>query len=191
MAITHSTVTAKPNRPEFDVSATAWNASHTIANDTITSAHILDDEIVNADVKTTAAIAQSKLSLDITNSEVNAAAAIAYSKLATSPRICRIKTGSYTGDGAAAPGGQSISGVGFTPKHLVIMTDPDGDNVNSDWHLTNDEATVGGAFRNSDRAAEFANMIISLDADGFTVGDYGADAHPNKNLQPYVYTAWG
>ena len=41
--------------------------------------------ITNDHISSTAAIAQSKLSLDITNSDVNASAAIALSKLATDP----------------------------------------------------------------------------------------------------------
>ena len=42
-----------------------------------------DDSITNAMVNSSAAIAQSKLSLDITNSEINASAAIAKTKLAS------------------------------------------------------------------------------------------------------------
>jgi hypothetical protein len=41
--------------------------------------------IVDADINASAAIAQSKLSLDITNANINASAAIALSKLATDP----------------------------------------------------------------------------------------------------------
>ena len=35
------------------------------------------------------------------------------------------------------------------------------------------------------------NEIISLDTDGFTVDDDGADAHPNKNSSVYSYMALG
>ncbi len=44
-----------------------------------------EDSITNAMVNSSAAIAQSKLSLDITNSDINASAAIAQSKLANVP----------------------------------------------------------------------------------------------------------
>ncbi len=52
-----------------------------ITDDAITSAKMVDGAIVNADINASAAIAQSKLSLDITNSDINASAAIVQSKL--------------------------------------------------------------------------------------------------------------
>jgi len=53
MTITHSTTTSKPNDASKDVSATAWNAAHTIAADTILTGHIKDGEITYADVNAT------------------------------------------------------------------------------------------------------------------------------------------
>ena len=51
---------------------------------TVNSGGIKDDSIVNADIKSDAAIAKSKLaSLDIVNADINASAAIAKSKLAS------------------------------------------------------------------------------------------------------------
>ena len=51
---------------------------------TINSSGIKDDSLVNADIKSDAAIAKSKLaSLDIVNADINASAAIAKSKLAS------------------------------------------------------------------------------------------------------------
>jgi hypothetical protein len=54
-----------------------------LANDAVTSAKILDAEIVNADVSASAAIAYSKLALSnsIVNADIAAGAAIVYSKL--------------------------------------------------------------------------------------------------------------
>jgi hypothetical protein len=51
MTIKHTTQTTKTNNPNYDVSADAWNAAHTIDPGTI----------VNADINAAAAIAQSKL----------------------------------------------------------------------------------------------------------------------------------
>jgi|3_EtaG_2_1085321.scaffolds.fasta_scaffold14195_2 hypothetical protein len=53
----------------------------TPADDSVTSAKIVDGAILNVDVNASAAIAQSKLSLDIVNANINASAAIAQSKL--------------------------------------------------------------------------------------------------------------
>ena len=58
-----------------DSSSTLTNKSIDSDNNTITN-------IVNADIKSNAAIAQSKLSLDITDSEINAGAAIDATKIA-------------------------------------------------------------------------------------------------------------
>ncbi|MDQ7773586.1 MAG: hypothetical protein RDU13_08685, partial [Elusimicrobiales bacterium] len=54
-----------------------------VGDNTVTSAKIVDDSIVNADINSAAAIAYSKLALtgSILNADVNAGAAIAYSKL--------------------------------------------------------------------------------------------------------------
>ena len=79
-------------------------------------------------------------------------------------------TGTYTGDGAAT---QAIIGVGFQPTLVFIIklvlntanldspakkTDQDGANAYV-WQKTTAEWRYG------------ADHIISLDADGFTVGD--------------------
>ena len=60
-----------------------------IATGAVTSAKILDDTIVNADINSAAAIAYSKLNLatSIVNADVSASAAIALSKLATTGTV--------------------------------------------------------------------------------------------------------
>lgn len=140
-----------------------------LKDDSVTSAKIKDGEIVNADIA--------------------AAAAIAYSKLATDPRICRVKTGTFTGDGTPS---QAIAGVGFEPKAVFITR-----------HDTSETANLFFFFKTASMSGEIAlvdagtamdgkdNRLISLDSDGFTVDDDGADDHPNKNLQVYNYIAWG
>jgi len=99
----------------------------------------------------------------------------------------RMTTGTYTGDGAAT---QAIAGVGFTPRHVMIhvnlinapgyKNDQDGVNAYIKWN-------GGSAFRYD------ADMIISLDADGFTVGDGtpGLGNFYNVLNQVYTYICFG
>lgn len=138
-----------------------------LTDDVVESSHIKDGEIVNADV--------------------NAAAAIVYSKLATDPRICLIKTGTYTGDDNRD---QPITGIGFQPKALIILR-----------HVTSATSGVGNALRLADTFDNIAisglfrdfaaDKINSLDADGFSVDDGGTDGDPNTNGQQYDYVAFG
>lgn len=161
MGIKHATQTAEADDPAYDVSADEWNEDHTIDAGTI----------VNADI--------------------NANAAIAYSKLATSPRVCRIATGQYTGDGTTS---KSITGVGFQPKFVQI------------WNYTTTELDQQVLnFKSDQESGTFCvlwasagpgvyhrdNRILSLDSDGFTVSDDGADLDPNKLNQVYNYLVLG
>jgi len=111
--------------------------------------------------------------------------------------IAKIKTGSYTGDGATS---KAITGVGFTPKYVKIWAilvsgaregpciettteikarDADGGAYFSDTYVT----SGGQYFRD--------NSIITLGTDGFTVDDAGSDLHPNKNGTTYDYICFG
>lgn len=102
----------------------------------------------------------------------------------------RMVTGTYTGNGAAT---QAITGVGFQPKLVMIYqqvavtedvyikTDQDGtrtkfyDGGGADWEWRDD-------------------MIISLDADGFTVGDgtgWPSGWSPNIAAAVCTYICWG
>ena len=83
----------------FFIVSTVLSASLvTPADNTVTSAKIVDGAIVNADINASAAIAMSKLALSITNSEINASANIANSKLADSG----VSAGTY-GSATAIP----------------------------------------------------------------------------------------
>jgi len=83
----------------FFIVSTVLSASLvTPADNTVTSAKIVDGAIVNADINASAAIAMSKLALSITNSEINASADIANSKLADSG----VSAGTY-GSATAIP----------------------------------------------------------------------------------------
>lgn len=101
-----------------------------------------------------------------------------------------IITGTYTGDGAASNG---ITGVGGTPEYLKIITIvTDGNNAET-FETTTDlvaEDPQGLALVDiGTNILCYDNRIISLDSDGFTVGDDGADEHPNKIGQDYAYVA--
>ena len=103
----------------------------------------------------------------------------------------QIKTGTYTGDGATSLG---ITGVGFTPLFLRIWDRQTVDGTAMEPYETSkdmiDDIGAGAAY-DVKNAQIKDNKIISLDADGFTVDDDGADAHPNKSGQVYNYWALG
>ena len=99
----------------------------------------------------------------------------------------RLATGTYTGDGAAT---QAILGVGFQPQAVYIYPQVD--------------VTVGPAFKTDQNAGGLAYLmdsptgpdqwrwqtdeIISLDADGFTVGDGTPLARNDFNVLGRIYT---
>lgn len=107
----------------------------------------------------------------------------------------RISTGNYTGDGATS---QGITGIGFAPKYVKIWSQTATTNGTT---LTSYETTDDAV---DDNASGFSvqhsaagdttwqtNQIISLDSDGFTVDDNGADTDPNTNTRVYKYLAVG
>jgi len=87
------------------------------------------------------------------------------------------KSGTYTGDGTTS---QAITGVGFQPEYVRILGYSAAVEITADfpagtsWHSNNEHGT---------------DMIISIDADGFTVDDGGGDADPNVNGFTYYYIA--
>ena len=107
--------------------------------------------------------------------------------------LARTKTGTYTGDGNAT---QAITGVNFKPKYVRIWKEVnDGDDIDI-WETTpeiNDDLTGGAAAQwdptNNAWTLE-SDRIVSLDADGFTVGDGGGN-DPNVDEQDYNYLAMG
>lgn len=106
--------------------------------------------------------------------------------------FAKIKTGSYTGNGAES---HAITGVGFAPKYVYIfqritthetavapfMTTPE---------IVDDHAN-GGCIAFSGWPIFLIDAIISLDADGFTVDDGGDNDHPNKSTIVYNYLCIG
>ena len=94
----------------------------------------------------------------------------------------RMATGTYTGDGNAT---QAITGVGFQPDHVAIWAQ---NSVAQRYNKTNQDGTktkmIGTPTWEDDH-------IISLDSNGFTVGDGTPSSnHVNINTTVYTYTAW-
>lgn len=104
---------------------------------------------------------------------------------------CKIKTGTYTGDGTE---GQAITGVGFRPKyvriyahHVAVVAAEIYEKLDQSW---------GDASRTHTNIADsehfvHVNKINSLDADGFTVDDAGTNTAPNQAGIVYDYLALG
>jgi len=97
--------------------------------------------------------------------------------------ITKIYTGTYTGDGGVA---HAITGVGFSPKMVIIYPKPFASQA---W-LKMDTFNATAAQR-IEASTYDTDKIISLDADGFTVDDDGADADPNTNGREYCYICLG
>ena len=100
---------------------------------------------------------------------------------------CSIKTGTYTGDGEIA---QGITGVGFAPKYVRIWQHP----IVATTYITMekiDESFWGDYNFNIFSDGAQLNRISSLDADGFTVDDQGADGHPNADTYVYDFMCLG
>ena len=103
-------------------------------------------------------------------------------------RFCRITTGTYTGDGAAT---QQIRGVGFQPKFVIVYRQFNA--VGDIAHKSDQDGTMTKYVDFTIGQTTYADdHIISLDPDGFTVGDGTLDANRfNINLQVYTYIAFG
>ena len=104
----------------------------------------------------------------------------------------RTRTGSYVGDGTTS---QAITGIGFKPKWLRIYAKRTVDGATMPSFETTTEIMAdhanGGCiahFKDGGHTFE-TNKIISLDDDGFTVDDNGADDAPNKDGLDYRYIA--
>jgi hypothetical protein len=110
-------------------------------------------------------------------------------------RLCRIYTGTYTGDGSTS---KSVTGVGFTPKYVKIWPRITTDNTDMVWFETTDtiidDIATGAAVSEvagTNETKIYDNQIIAFGADGFTVDDAGADEDPNTNGQVYNFLCLG
>ncbi len=110
------------------------------------------------------------------------------------PSAAESFTGTYTGDGAGGAG-QGITGVGFQPTFVQIWVQQTSENTLTTWYWTTDtiidDLAEGATIRNSGHL--MGDMIISLDADGFTVADdnatLGPNSHPNAGGVVYNFRA--
>ena len=102
--------------------------------------------------------------------------------------LARIKTGTYTGNAAAT---KAITGVGFQPKAVQIY--PQSQTVGYRWWWkTDQDGTYAASDTDSSNVKYLTDHIISLDADGFTIGDgTGDDNRLNANGVVYTYICWG
>lgn len=98
----------------------------------------------------------------------------------------RFATGTYTGNNAAT---QAITGLNFQPRYLQIWSQVAGDINNLTVYKSEQDGTrafYSAAYQN--------DQIISLDADGFTVGDGTGSAAGNVlnvSARVYTYIAFG
>jgi len=99
---------------------------------------------------------------------------------------CFVQTLTYTGDGAIS---QHID-TNITPIYVKIWNRETVEwndiQIYETTNTINDDHADGGTIIIMGGIVQFTiNRIPSLDADGFTVDDGGADLHPNKNGQVY------
>ncbi len=113
--------------------------------------------------------------------------ATAYSALTDTAAISvtvapqRIVSGSFVGNGTD---NRSFAGLGFTPE-VVIILDQTGTQVG----VIRNSAMAGDAAKPmSGSTALAANLVQSLDADGFTLGN---DPRTNKTGDTYQWVAFG
>ena len=102
----------------------------------------------------------------------------------------KIATGQYTGDGTVD---QYITGIGFQPQFVQIWGHEEVEDTQL-YKFTKTSTIMGGdrcvyEYANYQRVRD--NRIISLDADGFSVGDMGTDFDPNTLGSTYDWIAFG
>ena len=105
----------------------------------------------------------------------------AFSGLTAFTDITRISVGTYTGDGNTT---QAITGVGFQPQVVVIYG-----HTNAYEMVVKSDQDSTSSFRIG--TSQFlTDLIISLDSDGFTVGDAtSGGSNPNANTIVFTYIA--
>lgn len=93
----------------------------------------------------------------------------------------KIKVGTYSGDNAVT---QAITGVGFQPDALMVL--PHSGNNYMDVYVKTSAMGIYAKWMPSN-TGWLADQIISLDADGFTVGD-GSTYQNALNLSGITYS---
>lgn len=103
----------------------------------------------------------------------------------------RATTGTAQGDGNAS---QAITGVGFAPTHLILFEKIVADDTVMDrWEtfdimVDNHAAGLCYTINNAGNVTMQSDAIVSLDADGFTIGTGGGS--PNANGKDLEYVAY-
>ena len=95
-----------------------------------------------------------------------------------------VAVGNYTGDGAAT---QAIAGVGFQPRFLIVYKQAGGAVENKGYKFDVDGAEANVWVSGLLSWYYSVDHIISLDADGFTVGD-GTGTVNTYNILGIAYT---
>ena len=147
------------------------------ADNSVTSAKIVDGAIVNADINASAAIAKSKLaSLDIVNADVNASAAIAGTKISPNFGSQNIDTNGNISGAVGTLTGLNMNGgtaQGANDATLFVTA-----TNNNDWGIKidkyNSSATEYGMRIDVGSSANFALQIRGNDSQVFNVAGNGA-----------------
>jgi len=79
---------------------------------------------------------------------------------------CKIKTGTYTGDGSAS---LPITGIGFTPKEVLVVWK--GAALETRHPFYRNDQFAAGLSISFYTGGILNNAIISIDTDGFTIGN--------------------
>lgn len=114
----------------------------------------------------------------------------ALSALLAGTKAARLALGTYTGNGAAT---KAVTGVGFQPKFLLIYAATASAPPYGVWLKMSIDGTKA---RYIASVVYVDDAIISLDSDGFTVGDCtgigsGLGNETNLNGTTYNYLALG
>jgi len=94
--------------------------------------------------------------------------------------IAKINIVEFTGDGGAT---KAITGIGFLPKLVMIFAQADNQFRNVYWKSEEDSTFALINEFNTVKTLYKEDVIISLDADGFTIGD-----SENMNSNAIVHT---
>lgn len=114
-----------------------------------------------------------------TNVRVNKATAPnTYYWLALQAAPGQMALGTYTGNGDT----QTISGVGFAPDYVIVLSSQNGHNP-----MQRSSATSGTTSYFFNGNQQGAHGITNLNSDGFEVG---GNANVNRNDTQYHYLAW-
>ena len=97
------------------------------------------------------------------------------------------KSGTYTGNAGAT---LAITGIGFQPKFVIVYPQIPGTGGYYVAYKCVDDGTYAFISKTDPRAYQ-EDHIISLDADGFTVGDgTGSSNYMNVGDRNYAYQAF-